>query len=168
MHQVRIGSARLKSKDFFRKLFIFASPLLTIILQKSKFERIDSSWLELLHCCLLPNNLFMMLQKFQRYYHYVRWVKEWEPAKRITYLIQNIYSLKDVKRCEQEILKTLKFRLHRPTAHTFLDFFAGRLLHQFNWVHEPSKRITNHLVSPISTMFILMLATKKWQFFERR
>jgi len=60
-------------------------------------------------------------------------------------LCENIYSLKDVKRCEQEILKTLKFRLHRPTAHTFLDFFAGRLLHQFNWVHEPSKRITNHL-----------------------
>ena len=59
-------------------------------------------------------------------------------------LCEYIYSTDDIKTCEEQMLKILDWTLHRPTGHTFVDFFAGRLLYQKPFQHE--KRIIRHLV----------------------
>ena len=59
-------------------------------------------------------------------------------------LCENIYSGGDIKSCEEEMLKVLNWTLHRPTGHTFVDFFAGRLLYQNS--RQQEQRIIRHLV----------------------
>jgi hypothetical protein len=58
-------------------------------------------------------------------------------------LCEYIYTTDDIKTCEEQMLKILDWTLHRPTGHTFVDFFAGRLLYQEPFQHE--KRIIRHL-----------------------
>jgi hypothetical protein len=60
-------------------------------------------------------------------------------------LCENIYSKEDIKQCEKHILKCFDFRLHRPTSHTFVDFFASSLLHLNSYGRQASDRITRHL-----------------------
>ena len=68
-------------------------------------------------------------------------------------LCECIYNADDIKTCEEQMLKVLNWALHRPTGHTFVDFFAGRLLYQnptslrcSTGTKQYEKRIIRHLV----------------------
>lgn len=63
-------------------------------------------------------------------------------------LCEKIYTACQIKDCEVEMLNKLDFALHRPTGHTFVDFFAGRLLYQGfrrSDAGPQEKRIIRHL-----------------------
>lgn len=60
-------------------------------------------------------------------------------------LCEDIYLPQDVKKYERMILKCMNWRLHRPTTHTFADFFAARLLYKANWRPDEALIIVRHL-----------------------